>query len=72
MFNLADVLAHFRRGKHPDPIPMQGHSAETGSSGRMSDETREDFEGWRRYWERIQPGIDELVAHLGQNHSEGQ
>jgi hypothetical protein len=65
MFNLADVLAQFRRAKRPDRTPTQKYSAEA-RGGRTSDQTRQDFETWQRHWEGIQRGIDELVAHLRQ------
>jgi hypothetical protein len=65
MFNLAGVLAQFRRAKQGRLSARQQHSAEA-SSERAPDETRQDFEQWQRHWEVIERGIDELVAQLRQ------
>ena len=66
MFSFSHVLARLRRTKRqPDPAPMQKYPPEIGS-GRLSDETRLEFEAWQRQWDAIERGIDELVAHLRQ------
>lgn len=65
MFNLASVVAHFRRPKRPGRDPIRKHLAELGV-GRVSEEAVQEYEAWQRQWAAIQQSIDELVAHLGQ------
>jgi hypothetical protein len=60
MFNLAGVLARFRR---VDPSPPLQTSAEI-RSGSPSYDKGQDFEAWQRHWAAIEQGIDELVAQL--------
>ncbi len=65
MFNLASVVANFRRAKRPERDPMRKHPAEF-RDGQVSEETGQEYEAWQRHWAAIQRSIDELVAHLGQ------
>ena len=41
------------------------------AGGAASDEARQEFDAWRnRFWEAIQPGVDELVAQMAGDHEE--
>jgi hypothetical protein len=66
MFNVASIVARFRRGKQPERDQMRKHPAKI-RDGQVSEETGQEYEAWQRQWAAIQPSIDELVAHLGQD-----